>query len=349
MTTCRPPRRARPRRRRHAEERQHGGCHVHDATVAGDEPSRPDAGAGGDQRRPRLEDVQRAVLAAVGRRAVRGGVQHAQVGRARVIEDLGDPLVGQGVAVAEPCGLPHRQLLGERRQPSRVLDGERVAAGHPLHLVGPAGPCRAFSGVVAVGGAVAPAGRTGEAHAAVDRTGLVEPRFGRGDHHLHDRLQVRGAEDVEGACAQPGIGGAAAGAAGATRGAGADVGAGGARRAGRGGHRPDATPAPVAWCSPWRTCHPASAVVAVGGAIPDPPVPSAGFGMAPACFRRGAGRLRSMRSCRAYYMKIRFSGELLVIGDPDMDNVCVGLGGPNGNGAASIGNGHFPDQEGRSQ
>ena len=55
-----------------------------------------------DERRPRLHDAERAVLApmaALVLPVVRGGVQHAEVGRRRMVEELRDVVVGERVRV----------------------------------------------------------------------------------------------------------------------------------------------------------------------------------------------------------------------------------------------------------
>ena len=75
---------------------------------------------GDHERRPGLHHAQRAVLAPVPAGVlpvVGGGVHHAQVGRRRVVEELGDLLVGERVGVGRPGGVGVGQLGGEPGEP----------------------------------------------------------------------------------------------------------------------------------------------------------------------------------------------------------------------------------------
>ncbi len=81
------------------------------------------------ERRPGLDDPERAVLAAVAALVlpvVRGRVQDAEVGRGRVVEELRDVVVGEGVGVLAPVGVRVGELVG-RAGVKRSVD--RSASG----------------------------------------------------------------------------------------------------------------------------------------------------------------------------------------------------------------------------
>ncbi len=56
-----------------------------------------------DERGTRLDHIERTVLPAVVLTTVRGGVDHAEIGRTGMVEDLCDVLVGVRVAVDRRC------------------------------------------------------------------------------------------------------------------------------------------------------------------------------------------------------------------------------------------------------
>ena len=74
------------------------------------------------ERRARLHDAERAVLAEVAALVlpvVRGRVEHAEVGRGRRVEELGDLVVGVRVGVVGPVRVGVGLLVGERRRTCR--------------------------------------------------------------------------------------------------------------------------------------------------------------------------------------------------------------------------------------
>ena len=80
-------------------------------------PSRLDPGAGRDERRSRLHDAERPVLAEVATMVapvVRGGVQDDEVGCRPVVEELGHVIEGVGVRVVVPG------RVGDRRSDARL-------------------------------------------------------------------------------------------------------------------------------------------------------------------------------------------------------------------------------------
>ena len=102
---------------------------------------RADAGAADHERRPRLHDVERAVLAAVAALVlpvVGGGVDHAEVGRGRMVEELRHLLVGERVAVRGAVRVAHAQLVGAAARSGRS-PGPPAGCGRR-----PARRCRRF-------------------------------------------------------------------------------------------------------------------------------------------------------------------------------------------------------------
>ena len=103
-----------------------------------DEPRRPrhepvvaDALAGDHERRARLHDAERPVLAPVPALVlpvVRGRVDHAQVGCGRMVEQLGDLLERERIGVVAPVGVRVGELGVEPGEMRRRLVGERVVA-----------------------------------------------------------------------------------------------------------------------------------------------------------------------------------------------------------------------------
>ena len=124
---------------RGAEEVRDRGGDVDEASAARDEPVVAHALAGDHERRPGLDDAERAVLAAVAALVfpvVRRRVDHAEVGRGRVVEQLRDRVVREGVGVHGAVGVRIGALVGERRELVGGLIGQRVGALGADALVG---------------------------------------------------------------------------------------------------------------------------------------------------------------------------------------------------------------------
>ena len=121
--------------RRAAEQRRDGGRDVDEPAAArGTSPRLRDAPARDHERRPGLHDAERAVLADVAALVlpvVRGGVQHAQVGRGGRVEELDDLLEGVRVGVVGAVRVQVGELGVERREGVGRLVGERVARPPP--------------------------------------------------------------------------------------------------------------------------------------------------------------------------------------------------------------------------
>ena len=122
-----------------------------------------------------LPEVAALVGPVVGR-----GVDHAEVRRGRVIEDLRGLFVGERVAVGHPRGLQRLQLVGQAGKAVGRLVAKRVATAGLLHrAVGP------------------------EPHTAVDGMGFDGVAVAH-EHHLDDRLErgiqqhLDGVADVHG-------------------------------------------------------------------------------------------------------------------------------------------------------
>ena len=118
-------------RHRAAHQCQHGRRDVDQLAGSVDSPVGPNAGAGDDERRSRLHDIERAVLtevtALVGP-VVRRRVDHTQVGSGRVVEDLRGLLVRERIAVGGPGRLQRAELTCESRKAVRGLVGQWVPA-----------------------------------------------------------------------------------------------------------------------------------------------------------------------------------------------------------------------------
>ena len=87
---------------RAAEQRGDRGRDVDEPAARGHEPVVAHALARDHERRAGLHDAERAVLAEVAALVlpvVRGGVDHAEVGRGRVVEELGDVVERERVRV----------------------------------------------------------------------------------------------------------------------------------------------------------------------------------------------------------------------------------------------------------
>ena len=113
---------------RAAEERGDRRGDVDQPSGARDEPVVAHALARDHERRPGLHDAQRTVLAAVAALVlpvVGGGVQHAQVGRRGMVEELGD------VVERERVGVVARGGCGSARSASRPTrrSGDWSASG----------------------------------------------------------------------------------------------------------------------------------------------------------------------------------------------------------------------------
>ncbi len=159
------------------------------ATVGATSTSRPARGtspsartpfAGDDEGRPGLHHVERAVLAAMPALVlpvVGGGVDHAQVGRGRVVEELGDLREPERVRVLAARGVGVSALGVQPGEPVRRLVGERVGA---------------LAGDLLVAAALgAP-----EADPPVVRAGLVR-RVAREQDHVDDRVERGVEQDLE--------------------------------------------------------------------------------------------------------------------------------------------------------
>ena len=164
------------------EQGQEGRGHVDQPAVTVDHAQSPDARPGQDERGPGLDHTEGTVLTAMIHLVVGGGVQDAEVGGAGMVEDLGDVFPGIGVAVGPPVGLPGRQFGRQRGETGGVLVGQGIASLHGVDVEGPS----------------AGRGPPPEPDGAVDGAGLVQVGSGRGDDHLHQRLEVGVQEDLEG-------------------------------------------------------------------------------------------------------------------------------------------------------
>ena len=182
----------RPSPLRQAQEGRDRRGDVHEAARPVDHAEAAHAPAGEDERRTGLDDVERAVLAAVtapvlvvvGRR-----VDDAQVGRHRRLEELGHLLVPVRVGVLRLSREPVGGLrLGAGEAVHRLVP-ERVPALGLEHLVGEA---------VAVEAAPEP-------HLPVGRMRLVGTVPGR-EHHLDHRAEPGIAQDREGGVGRIGPG-----------------------------------------------------------------------------------------------------------------------------------------------
>ena len=127
---------------RAAEELGDRGRDVDQAAGRGHDPVVAHALPRDHERGPGLHDPERAVLAAVTALVlpvVRAGVQHAQVGRRRMVEELRDVVVRERVRVAVARRIRVGELGGEADEPVGRLVGDRVlpAATGALVAVGP--------------------------------------------------------------------------------------------------------------------------------------------------------------------------------------------------------------------
>ena len=104
------------------------------APRAGTRPSVAHALAADHERRPRLHEPERAVLAEVAALVlpvVRGGVEHAEVGRGGRVEELGDLVERVRVGVVGAVRVRVGALVVEADELVGRLVGERVAARRP--------------------------------------------------------------------------------------------------------------------------------------------------------------------------------------------------------------------------
>ena len=90
-----------------AEQFRDGRGHVDESPGPRHQPVGAHPFPGDDEGRPRLHNVERSVLTAMPALVlpvVGGGVDHAQVGRGRVVEELGDGVVRERVRVLAATG-----------------------------------------------------------------------------------------------------------------------------------------------------------------------------------------------------------------------------------------------------
>ena len=110
---------------------------------------------GDDERCPRLHHVERSVLTAMPALVlpvVGGGVDHAQVGRGRVVEELGDLCEPERVRVLAAPGVGMGALGVQPGEPVRRLVGERIGAlARDLLVPAALGPPEADPPVVRTG------------------------------------------------------------------------------------------------------------------------------------------------------------------------------------------------------
>ena len=163
-----------------AEQLRDRRGHVDESRCPRHQPFGAHSFPGDDERRARLHHVERPVLAAMPalvRPVVGGRVDHAQVGRGGVVEELGD--------LREPERI-------------RVLAAGRVGVGafcfQPGELVG--GLVGERVGTLACDLLVAAALGPPEADPPVVRTGLVRP-VAREQDHVDDRVERAVEQDLE--------------------------------------------------------------------------------------------------------------------------------------------------------
>jgi hypothetical protein len=184
-----------------AQQGEHRGRHVDEAARAGDEPLRLHAGARQHERGPHLHDAERAVLAplaALVLPVVRGRVQAQDVRCGRVVEQLGDVLVGVGVRLLGAAGPAVVELVDQRREPV----GRRVAQGVAALDQGLDEAPRRPAVPVGIGRR---ARLTTEAHPPVDRPHVV-PLVVGGDDEVDDGLEGGVEQRVGGSPHPAGIG-----------------------------------------------------------------------------------------------------------------------------------------------
>ena len=167
-----------------AEQRGHGGGDVDEAGRLRRDPVVADALAGDHPGRPGLDDAEGSVLAQVTALVlpvVGRGVEHAEIGGSGCVEELRGVVVRERIGVLGPVGVGVLPLVGEGAEPVGGGVGEGVLARHRDRLV-------------AVGAGSGPA----EGHATVVAEGLVATVVVVADHHVDDRLEIGGEEDLEG-------------------------------------------------------------------------------------------------------------------------------------------------------
>ena len=161
------------------------GRDVDQAAGARHEPVVAHALARDHERRAGLHDAERAVLAAVAALVlpvVRGGVQHAQVGRRRMVEELRDVVERERVRV----GVARRVRVG-------ALGGRGRRAGRATGRRAGRAPVTAGA-LVAVGPGSGAAERRPRRRRSPPRTCRAPVRR---RHHVDDRRQLRVEQHVE--------------------------------------------------------------------------------------------------------------------------------------------------------
>ena len=137
-----------------------------------------------DEGCPRLYDAQRSMFpevpALVGP-VVRRTVDHAEVGRRRMVEKLGELFEGVGVAVLVATRMRHGPLGLKSGEAPLVLHGERVLTRGRLDPE-----------------AAIPVGVSAEPHGPVRRRDLVGTVGPRPADHVDDGLEVAAQEHLEG-------------------------------------------------------------------------------------------------------------------------------------------------------
>ena len=141
--------RAAPRCRGAPEQRQDRGGDVDQSARVVDQPARGDAGTGGDERRPRLDDAQRPVLTEVATLVtpvMRRRMQDDEIGRRGVIEELCHVIEGVRIRIVVSGRVGDRSFRRQGAEVRRVLAPHGVLSDHGLDVVGPVGVpavCRA--------------------------------------------------------------------------------------------------------------------------------------------------------------------------------------------------------------
>ena len=165
------------------EQLQHRRGHVDQAAadIGNPEPRHP--GTGDDKGCPRLHDAQRSVLSEVPtlvNPVVGRTVDHAEVRRRGMIEELGELLEGVGIAVLAAPRMPSCALGLKSDEARLVLHGKWVLTGDrhnpetPVHL-----------------------GGTAELDGAVNRSDFVRSVGPRPADHVDDWIELVAQQDVE--------------------------------------------------------------------------------------------------------------------------------------------------------
>ena len=134
-------------------------------------------------------------MAALVRPVVGGRVQHDDVGCRRVVEDLGQVVVGMGVGVLAPDGMGQRPLGSQTAEVRRILTFDRVTAPERLGFEVP--PRRPAARAV---------GSPEETHVALDRGHVVFAVRRRPGSEVHDRCELSIEQHLEGPLSGGGTG-----------------------------------------------------------------------------------------------------------------------------------------------